>query len=221
MRLVRSGNARRVGLRVDPARGDICLVCPRRASERTAWQFALDNRAWIDRHLAKMEQPVAFTDGAVIPVFGIERTIRVVKGTSRVTSFELTDGALIVTTTRPDPATNIRRYLYQLMEDTAWTLARAKAASIDRPVVAIQLRDTRTRWGSCSPDGRLMLCWRLVFAPMHVIDYVVAHECAHLKHMNHSKRFWLLCEGLSEQMEPARDWLDFNGNSLLRFGSPG
>ncbi len=218
LRVVHSPTARRLALRVDPMRGDICLVIPKRVSQKTAWKFADANRGWILTRLAKMHKPVLFTHGAIIPVFGIDRTIVITPTGGRTTAITLTDTTIDVQTPRADPATNIKRFLYQTLEDTVRPCANAKAASIGKSVTEIQLRDTRTRWGSCAPDGRMMLCWRLIFAPVSVIDYVVAHEVAHLKHMDHSKRFWDVCEQLSDDMHFAKDWLNRHGESLLKYG---
>lgn len=218
LRLVRSPRARRIALRVDPARGDICLVAPLRVSEKRAWEFAASQTKWIEDQLAKMQKPTPFAHGSVVPVFGIDRTIRIIPVTSRTTEFELTEHELIVRTRRPDPATNIKNYLYQALEDIVLPMAKQKAAQVEREVTELQLRDTRTRWGSCGHDGKLMLCWRLIFAPMNVIDYVVAHEVAHLKYMSHGPRFWALCEQLSDDFT-ARDWLKIHGDRLLQYGA--
>ena len=98
------------------------------------------------------------------------------------------------------------------------TRARAKAARLDRPVAAVTLRDTRSRWGSCSGAGRLAFSWRLIMAPEFVLDYVVAHEVAHLREMNHGPRFWKLCKELSRSNNGARDWLEAHGTELYRYG---
>jgi len=189
-------------------------------SERRAWEFAASNTEWIALQLAKMHKPVPFVDGAVIPIFGINRTLRFVATTSRSTEFKLTDRELIVTTKREDPSTNIKNYLCDLLESIILPMAQEKAATIGRKVPELQLRDTRARWGSCSPEGKLMFCWRLVFTPMNVVDYIVSHEVAHLKHMNHGQRFWALCEKLSEDFE-SRFWLKANGEKLLQYGQKG
>lgn len=216
MRVVRSGRAKRIALRVDPAKGDVCLVIPPRASERKAWEFAQKNVAWILAQKKRVAEPVSFVNGAQIPVFGITREIVVEPATTRTTDITLTDTQIIVRTRRENPANNIKQYLYKLLEETVRPMAMEKAARIGREVTAIDLRDTRTRWGSCGHDGRVMLCWRLVFAPIDVIDYVVGHEIAHLEHMNHGDDFWALCEELSDNFE-ARHWLKTNGDSLLRY----
>ena len=95
---------------------------------------------------------------------------------------------------------------------------RAKAQVIERPVGRVTLRESRTRWGSCSPSGDLSFCWRLIFAPALVLDYVVAHEVAHLVHLNHSERFWKLCAQLTPEVQAPRRWLMRHGQQLWRYG---
>jgi predicted metal-dependent hydrolase len=87
-----------------------------------------------------------------------------------------------------------------------------------RSLGRITLRDTRTRWGSCSHRGDLNFSWRLVFAPRPVLDYVVAHEVAHLAHLDHSPAFWRLCDALTEEPGWTKAWLKRNGQALLRYG---
>src|SRR6267154_1781444 len=99
-------------------------------------------------------------------------------------------------------------------------LVYAKAARVERPVKRITVRDSRSRWGSCGPDGTMSFSWRLVFAPPEVLDYLVAHEVAHLVHLNHGPRFWalarMLCEG---PIEVPQSWLKANGEVLLQYGA--
>ncbi len=218
VKLVRSPTARRVALRADPARAVICLVIPKRTSEKTAWRFAHENRDWIEERLGMMEKPVPFVDGAVIPVFGIDRTLRIKHTQAKTTEIVLGDDTLDVYTSRPDPSANIKQFLWKMMEETARRIAHKKAAQINKSITHIQMRDTRARWGSCRADGKMMFCWRLIFAPMVVIDYVIGHECAHLVHMNHSPKFWKLCDELSKDMAYSRAWLDAKGDLLMMYG---
>ncbi|HYI07041.1 MAG TPA: YgjP-like metallopeptidase domain-containing protein, partial [Reyranella sp.] len=98
-------------------------------------------------------------------------------------------------------------------------LVHAKARRVERPVKRISVRDSRSRWGSCGPDGGLSFSWRLVFAPPEVLDYLVAHEVAHLVHLNHGPRFWALAERLCDgPMGVPRAWLRANGETLLQYG---
>lgn len=216
--LIRNPRARRMGLRVDPVRQRICLVVPKRGSERAAWQFAHIHQDWITKKLSALEQPVPLAHGATIPVFGIDREIVVIPVTRRGTDITLTDTQLIVRTNRAQPHTNIKQFLTQLLSATITPLVAAKATLIDRKPGPVTFRDTHARWGSCAPDRSIMFCWRLIFAPYHVIDYVVAHEVAHLKHMNHSKAFWATCRDLSDDFVAGKHWLHINGNQLLRYG---
>ena len=99
-------------------------------------------------------------------------------------------------------------------------LVHAKAGRVERPVKRITVRDSRSRWGSCGPDGGLSFSWRLVFAPPEVLDYLVAHEVAHLVHLNHGPRFWALARSLCDgPMEPPQAWLKANGETLLQYGA--
>jgi predicted metal-dependent hydrolase len=99
-------------------------------------------------------------------------------------------------------------------------LVHAKAQRVDRTVRRITVRDNRSRWGSCGPDGGLSFSWRLVFAPAEVMDYLVAHEVAHLVHMNHGPRFWALARSLCDSpIETPQAWLKANGETLLQYGA--
>ena len=93
------------------------------------------------------------------------------------------------------------------------------AASVDRRVSRVTVRDTRSRWGSCSSQGSLNFSWRLIFAPEWVLDYVVAHEVGHLVHMDHSPRFWAVVDRLVDSKESARKWLHRHGAGLYRYGA--
>ena len=88
---------------------------------------------------------------------------------------------------------------------------------IEKEIKSVRVSDTKTRWGSCSHDGRLCFSWRLAFAPYEAIDYVVAHEVAHLRHLDHSKEFWTLCEELSIDYAAGKRWMKENGSELMRY----
>ena len=116
-------------------------------------------------------------------------------------------------------ARRLRDWLMAEIRRQLTPLVHAKAARVERLVKSISVRDSRTRWGSCGPDGGLSFSWRLVLAPPEVLDYLVAHEVAHLVHKNHSPRFWALAERLCDgPMDPPRAWLKANGGTLLQYG---
>jgi predicted metal-dependent hydrolase len=86
--------------------------------------------------------------------------------------------------------------------------------AINKRAKTIRFRDTSSRWGSCTSDGKLSFSWRIMMAPKPIINYLVAHEVAHLKQMNHGPKFWKLCEELCPDTERCKDWLKRNGNAL-------
>ena len=108
-------------------------------------------------------------------------------------------------------------YLRALARDRLAAASDRHAAALRRPYRKITLRDTRSRWGSCTAQGDLMYSWRLVMAPPEVLDYVAAHEVAHLAQMNHSPAFWAVVERLYGDWRPARRWLQVEGASLHRY----
>ena len=95
---------------------------------------------------------------------------------------------------------------------------RKSRSALGRKAAAIRIADPKSRWGSCSPDGVLTFSWRLVLAPPHILDYLAAHEAAHLREMNHGPRFWALVERLHPAHREAREWLYLRGPSLSAVG---
>ena len=189
------------------------------ASQKKAEQFVIEHRTWIQQKLAELPTPVLFTDGSIIPVLGKERLIAITHNPdSKITRIRLDDEHLQVNTNRDDPSGRITRFLKTEAKETLTNLAREKAGILEREVAAVQIRDTKSRWGSCGPDGRISLSWRLIFAPWDAMDYVVAHEVAHLIHMNHSRKFWDLCASLSDNYKEGKKWMRNQGNDLMRYG---
>lgn len=211
--LRRSARARRYSLRVPATGGVPVLTMPANASEREALAFARSRQGWMQRHLQARGAPVPVTLGTVLPVLG--DTLTIAQGQGRSTRRE---GALLHI---PGPEHRVGA------KAAAWVKATAREAlaeaatryadTIGASFTRLDLRDTKGRWGSCSSAGRLMFSWRLALAPREVLDYVAAHEVAHLIHMDHSPRFWALVEQLYPNHAPARQWLRTNGAGLHRF----
>lgn len=219
LRLRVSDRAKRLALRLDPKTGYVFLVMPRRASIKKAVAFAHEYRDWIDRHTTAIPDTIPLTHGTVLPVMGVDRHIDItINPAIKRTTVTLTDSALIVHTNKDDPSGRLVRYLKNIARDEITRLAHDKAARIERIPSAIRIGDTSSRWGSCSADGALSFSWRLVLAPPMAMDYVVAHEVAHLVHMNHKARFWSLCEKLSADFHGGHGWMKANGHTLMRYG---
>jgi predicted metal-dependent hydrolase len=212
----RSPRARRVSLRIDPRAGAVVVTLPLRAGRRQGLDLLHTHAAWVMDRLSALPPASPFLPGAVVPVGGRPHRIVHVGGLRGPT--RLAEGVLEVAGDAAHVPRRVADFLRQEARRRISGLALAKAQAIDRRVPRISIKDTRSRWGSCAPDGALAFSWRLVLAPPEVLDYVVAHEAAHLVHMNHGPRFWALCERLTPHAEPAKAWLAAHGARLLRYG---
>ena len=214
---VRSSRARRASLRVDSARRRIVLTAPLRMARGTAVDFAHAQSGWIAARLKRLPAHQPFVDGAEVPLFGAPHRIRH-REDRRGTVWR--EGLEIHVAGRPEHLSRrLRDWLTAELKGELVPLVHAKAQRVDRPVKRITVRDSRSRWGSCGPDATLSFSWRLVFAPPEVLDYLVAHEVAHLVHLNHGPRFWALARTLCEvPIEGPQSWLKKNGEVLLQYG---
>jgi predicted metal-dependent hydrolase len=217
-----SSRARRLSLKVDPACGVPALVLPPGVSMSQAESFVTRNIVWLENQLARLPDAIPFADGSIIPLLGINHRIRhtpELRGTVRVSEYPGDDLPYLEVSGATDHlARRLTDWLKWEARRELSTRARFYAGQLGRKPTKISVRDTRSRWGSCSSTGRLSFSWRLILAPEHVLDYVCAHEAAHLVEMNHSGRFWALCNGLVEDMNMSRTWLKRNGFTLHRYG---
>jgi predicted metal-dependent hydrolase len=219
LRLKISPRARRMALRLDTHARIVQLVVPKRASMDRALDFALHNQEWIEHHIGGLPAAVKFKDGVVLPLFGKDIKINVhYRKDLKDTTITLKATVLSVYTNKRDPSPRIKRFLATLAEEKITGIARRKAGKIGKEITAIKVRDTKSRWGSCSEDRKLSFCWRLIFAPPEAMDYVIAHEVAHLKHMDHGPAFWALTRKLSRNYEAGYSWMQQHGQSLMRYG---
>lgn len=211
--LRRSARARRISLRVSSLDGRVTLTCPDRVSEAEAMSFAHEKAEWMRRHLARQPGEVTVGLGEEIPFRG--QAVRLVPGRGRAVHIE--DGAALVPGDPERAAVRMQAFLKEAARDRLSAACDRFAGALGHDYGRITLRDTRSRWGSCSSRGGLMFSWRLVMAPDEVLDYVAAHEVAHLREMNHSPRFWALVEQLYGDHRSARTWLRTNGAELHRY----
>ena len=183
----RMRNARRVRLRFDEASRTLKLTCPARMSRRKALSWALDQRDWIEAQLARALAPEPFEPGALVPIEGEDRPI--VWNEAEPRSPRLCDGALRC----GGPEAGLPRRVESFLKARALEIMSAEVADFaSRAGVeasGVSIGDAGTRWGSCSSTGRIRLSWRLILAPPEVRRYVVAHEVAHLSHLNHGPQF--------------------------------
>jgi predicted metal-dependent hydrolase len=214
--LRRSARSRRFSLRVSRLDGRVTLSLPLRAREAEAMAFARAQEDWLRAALTRMALPAAVGIGTVLPVEG--RMLTVEAGTGRGVRVE--GEALVVPGETAQAGARVAGFL------KAQARARLSAASGHYAALLVvgfsrlTLRDTRSRWGSCSAAGGLMYSWRLILAPPSVLSYVAAHEVAHLVQMNHSPAFWAVVGRLYPGWQAERRWLHDQGQALhaWRFG---
>lgn len=215
--LRRSPRARRFSLRVSRPDGRVTLTMPLRAREADAMAFLSEQESWLRRILAQLPQGASVAPGVILPFEG--RPLRLLSVAGRVC--RVTDDALLVPGEPHQMGVHLAAFLKTRARDRIAAAADYYAARLGRGYRSLTLRDTRSRWGSCTSDGRLMFSWRLIMAPPEVLDYVAAHEVAHLVEMNHSADFWALVEQLYPGHQGPRHWLSHQGQVLqaYRFGA--
>ena len=216
LRVRRSRRAQRLALRIIPASGEVELVVPIRASVKQGIAFAREKAAWLKAHLGNLPAPVPFENGAIIPVFDKPRRIR--RTDDLFGGIWLTEKELQVAAPPETVPLVVRGWLRKRAKAELTTRAEEKSDLLNRRFRRLTVRDTASRWGSCSPQGDLSFSWRIIMAPEYALDYLVAHEVAHLQEMNHSSRFWAIVDDLADQPDHGRAWLRDHGASLHRFG---
>ena len=192
------------------------MTLPMRAARGAGVALLMSNAEWVSDRLARLPDAVPFVDGAIIPIDGHPHRIRHMPGARRGAWIE--DDEVRVSGAPEFLRRRVLDFLRREAHRRLVDLVAAKAARIEAVPRRLSVKDTRTRWGSCASDGSLAFSWRLVMAPDFVQDYVAAHEVAHLRHMNHGKRFWALVGRLTPHTEAAIAWLHADGSRLLRTG---
>ena len=211
--LRRSPRARQISLRVSRLDGRITLTVPEGVPEATALNFARDKEAWLRKQLSAQTHKVQVAIGDDVPFAGDMR--RIVAGNGR--RINLTDDTIAVPGPAESVAIRLQAWLKAQARDRLATASDRYAAALGRSYTRLTLRDTRSRWGSCSSQGGLMYSWRLIMAAPEVLDYVAAHEVAHLAQMNHSPAFWAVVAQLYPGYEHPRQWLRRYGTDLHRY----
>jgi predicted metal-dependent hydrolase len=212
-----SKRARRLLLRMDTATRQFHLVLPRGLPPEVALRFLEAQRGWIAARLDALPARVTFVEDAVVPVLGVPHRI-CREDDPAAPPVAIAGGEIRVRGAPEHMARRVRDHLIRLARQELGRRARAQAARLGKEVSRVTVRDTRSRWGSCSASGALSFSWRLILAPEPVLDYVVAHEAAHLVEMNHSARFWKLVRMLVADPAAQRAWLKRHRTELLSYG---
>lgn len=214
--LRRSPRARRLAVRIPGHADSVELVLPPRAAEADGMAFLRSRADWVLERLRRIPARVPFSDGAILPLGGETHLLRHIGGRGAPVRLE---GREILVTGEPDHMPRrVGDWLRAEARRRMSPPAQEMAAALGRTVTRITIRDQKSRWGSCAPGGRLSFNWRLVLAPGWVMDYVVAHEVAHIVEPNHSPAFWAVVNRLNADPRAGRAWLRSQGMDLHRYG---
>lgn len=216
-----SQRAVRFTLRIAHGPDEPVLTLPARAGFDEALAFLDRHQGWLAERLARRPAAAPFRDGAVVPIRGIGHRIvhRPERRGSAHVDFDA-DGepVLIVAGGIEHLPRRVRDHLIRAARADLAAAVGRHAATLGLRATKIRIKDTKSRWGSCTADGELSFSWRVVMAPPAILDYLAAHEVAHLKEMNHSHRFWRLVRETGVEVEASRRWLRRHGAELHAHG---
>jgi predicted metal-dependent hydrolase len=221
IRLRRHRRARRYTLRIHPSDREAILTMPPRGTLADAKDFAQRHGAWIAARLGRLPKAAPFQPGTVVPLRGAAHRIVHRAGVRGVVWTEIRESGERILCVAGGAEHIDRRVHDFLKREARRDLAKSAehyAEALSVKVKRISIRDQSSRWGSCTSAGSLSFSWRLILAPPYVLDYLAAHEVAHLVEMNHSARFWRVVARVCGSVERAKVWLDTHGNDLHRYG---
>ena len=212
--IAKNRRAKRLIIRYDNKQEAVKLTLPRFVSERSGLAFVESKQAWIAAQRKVVRSKTPFANGARIPLCGKEYILKHIggRGLARIENDEIhISGAEEFMPRR------VRDFIKKHTLEEITRLVALTTPILQKAPSGIALRETTSRWGSCSTSGQLSFCWRLAFAPHSVLNYVVCHELAHLIHHNHSKAYWTLLAQLCSHVDASEAWLKVNGQSLWNF----
>lgn len=220
VRLSVNPRARRISIRIDGRAGEAVLVAPSERKLAQALAFARTKAGWIAERLTARPEREALSPGATVPVFGRPARLVATGGAGAARLIEDADGPVIASGGEGEAyARRVENLLKRLARDTLVERTEVHRAALGQKPVRVSIGDPKSRWGSCTPGRRtIRYSWRVVMAPPEVIDYLAAHEVAHLVHADHSPAYWSVVERLVGDHRPFRKWLREHGPALHAVG---
>ena len=208
-----SKQAKRISVRINPSKNSITLTLPKRASVEKGLQFLASKEGWLRANLVKHEI-IKLEHGVKIPVLGKEYLINNLqgRGVTRIAGEEIIVYGMAQFTSR-----RVKEFLQKIISIECQEKAHLMAEKIGKEVKSVKINSANSRWGSCTTKGVLTFNWLLIFAPPEILDYIIAHEVAHLREMNHSDKFWRVVKQLYPEMDMAKKWLKVNGHKLHNY----
>lgn len=216
LRIVENDRARRLTLRIDAGGQGLRITVPPGLRRGEVDKFLQRHQGWLEQRLAKVPDRPQVRPGIKLPLYGVPHMIVHEPGKRGTVSVGSDDNGptLVIHGDRVHLPRRLTDYLKREARREIEALVEKHTAKVGRKAKAVRFKDTSSRWGSCTSDGNLSFSWRIMMAPRPVINYLVAHEVAHLKEMNHGPKFWKLCEELCPDTERCKAWLKKNGSAL-------
>lgn len=216
MKVVHSSRSRRLSLRIDKKDRMAVLTIPKYCSKKKAVSFVESHQDWVLNNLQKIPELKNFQNNDTISLFGQKYTIEhtEIRGN---THLDKKNHILYVSGGIEFLHRRVKDFIKKLALKEFTKRSEAVADKIGKKVHNVCIKDTKSRWASCSTLNNINYSWRLALAPEFVIRYIVAHEVSHLKHQDHSAYFWALVDFLEEDAEKGRDWLTENGHLLYMY----
>ena len=216
LKVVENDRARRLTLRIEAGGRGLRVTVPPGLRQGEVERFLDRHQGWLETRLAKLPDKPQVRAGVKLPLRGVPHLIVHAEGRRGTVTASAEDGApvLIVHGDKQHLPRRLADFLKREAKRDIEALVARHTERVGRNAKSIRFKDTTSRWGSCTAQGGLSFSWRIMMAPPVVIDYLVAHEVAHLKEMNHGPNFWALCKELCPRTEEARAWLKRNGGAL-------
>ena len=212
----KSNRAKNIIIKPNPFIKSIELICPKFINQKYAESFLLKNKDWVIDKAIEMSNRISLIEQKEITLMGNKFYLKITK--SKINKSSIIDNNITVyaeTIERASCRLNIllNKYAHEQFD----LIAKEYSELIGTNLNKLYIKDTKSRWGSCSSDKNISLSWRLLFAPSSVSKYVIAHEVAHLKEMNHSKKFWNIVETICPEFKTNRKWLKEKGYLLYQY----
>ena len=216
VRIRKNTRARRMILRIDNNINGAVVTLPSWTSEREALLMVQEKSDWVLTKLDNMPTKISFESGAQIPFLGEYHIVYHDPNQKEVVKKGENEIRL------GGREEHLSRRLGDWLRKEAKIIIQPKAIEMAKKlngkIGRISIRDTKSRWGSCAASGNLSFCWRLILTPEWVLNYVIAHEVSHLRHMNHGSEFWQTVADFNVRVDAARVWLSKNAEQLHRYG---
>ena len=215
IKVVQSASSKKLILHIDNKERIPVLSIPKYCTRKRAVNSVNENMDWILETLKKLPERKYFSDGETISLFG--QNVMISHQPNARCGVRLDGSILIVSGGAEFLHRRIKDYIRKTAEEEFYKLSTPLADKIGCKINGICIKDTKSRWGSCSTLNNINYNWRIALAPQYVIDYLMAHEVAHLKHQNHSANFWQCVAELYPDWQKGRDWLQKSGRLLYTY----